>query len=97
MTRFQNSLTPPFPPTLRDEIGLAHHRALELASRDRELHFACDEGGHVVVELRTLSGELLGRVPAALALDIINGGDVDEALEAFTLRAEAPPDPPPVG
>lgn len=93
MTRFPTSLTPPFPPILHDEIGCAHFRALELAAKDRELHFACEGSGRVVVELRTLAGRPLGQIPAALALEIINGGDLDEVLGAFEPSGEPPPRP----
>lgn len=96
MTRFKGSsipALPPFPPALHVEIGLAHLRARELASRDRELHFACDDAGGVVVELRTLAGRLICRIPAAMALEIINGDDLDAALRAVTPERERPRPP----
>lgn len=81
MTRFTSSAIPPLPPTLHDEIGCAHQRVLDLAARDRELHFTSDAAGRLVVELRTVGGEQLGRIPLAVALEIIHGDDLDEALK----------------
>jgi hypothetical protein len=94
VTRFRGTLAPPFPPALHAEIGLANRRALELASRDRELHFTSDADGRVVVELRTLGGRLLGTIPAARALDIINGADLDEVLRIAKSESPSPPRPP---
>lgn len=95
MSRFRNPTAPPFPPTLHAEIRRAHTRALELASEDREIHFATDPAGRVVVELRTLDGRLLERISAALALALINGCDPEAALEIMRSGSEAPPTPPP--
>ena len=83
MSRF-NPLAPPFPSRLLEEIELARERTRQLASRDRQLHFTTDPEGHVVVELRTLDGRLVGVVPASAALDIINGADLDAALRRAT-------------
>lgn len=94
MTRFRGTLTPPFPPALHAEIGLANLRARELAANDRELHFTFDTDGRVAVELRTVGGRLLGTVPAAVALDIINGADLDDVLRLAKAENDSPPRPP---
>ena len=95
MKRFTTSRTLPFPVTLHQEIGSAHRRMLELAAKDRELHFTFDAAGRVVVELRTLDGRLLGEVSPRLALDIISGADLDKALRAAAPHEDAPPTSPP--
>ena len=57
-----------------DEVDAAWERAVQLAAQDLELHFARDEvSGRPIVELRTLSGELVKRISAAQALQIIAG------------------------
>ena len=94
VNRFTTSRTLPFPVTLHLEIGLAHSRMLELAAKDRELHFTSDAAGRLVVELRTLDGRLLSTVSPRLALDIISGADLDSALRAAAPHEEAPPTPP---
>jgi len=48
----------------------------------------------VVVELRTLKGRVVGRIAAALALDIISGADLDEALRAAKSECDSRPRPP---
>ncbi len=94
MSRFTGTLTSPLPPALQGEIELANLRAQELASQDRELHFTSDASGRVVVELRTLKGRVVARIPAALALDIISGVDLDEALRAAKSECDSRPRPP---
>ena len=62
------------PPEVLDEVDAAWERAVQLAAQDLELHFAHDEvSGRPIVELRTLSGELVKRISAAQALEIIAG------------------------
>ena len=62
------------PPEVLDEVDAAWERAVQLAAQDLELHFARDEvSGRPIVELRTLSGELVKRISAAQALQIIAG------------------------
>jgi len=57
-----------------DGVDAAWERAVQLAAEDLELHFARDEAsGRPIVELRTLSGELVKRISAAQALQIIAG------------------------
>jgi hypothetical protein len=60
------------PPEVLDEVDAAWEPAVRLAAQDRELHFARDEvSGRAIVELRTLSGELVKRISAAQALQIV--------------------------
>jgi hypothetical protein len=62
------------PPEVLDELDAAWERAVELAAQNLELHFARDEAsGRPIVELRTLSGELVRTITAAQALQIIAG------------------------
>lgn len=63
------------PPEALDAVGVAADRAARMAGEDRELHFAVDEStGRVSVQLRRLStGEVLGTIPAASALELLGG------------------------
>ena len=56
------------------EIDAAWERAAQLAEEDRELHFSHDAAsGRLVIEVRTLSGEVLKTIPPSQALDIVAG------------------------
>ena len=53
------------------------HRASQLASQGRELHFSTDEDtGRVIIEVRTMDGEVLRTIPPSQALDVISGGEL---------------------
>ena len=73
---------PPVPsPAQRDEDDLrvgahvtAYGRALELSKDDRELHFSKDDHGRiVVVEVRSLTGEVVRTIPDDEAKAILSG------------------------
>jgi hypothetical protein len=62
------------PSELLSEVDAAWERARQLAAEDRELHFSHDAAsGRLVIEVRTLRGEVLGTVPPSRVLDIIGG------------------------
>jgi hypothetical protein len=62
------------PPELLTEIDYAWARAMQLAEQDRELHFShYAASGRLVIELRTLSGDVLERIAPSDALDIMGG------------------------
>jgi hypothetical protein len=56
------------------EVDAAWDRAAQLAAGNRELHFERDEAtGRVIIEVRTLDGEVLKTIPPAKALDVMSG------------------------
>jgi hypothetical protein len=62
------------PPEVLAEVDAAWDRAAQLASGNRELHFARDEAsGRVIIEVRTLDGEVLKTIPPAKALAVMSG------------------------
>ena len=62
------------PPELLAEVHAAWERVGQLAAEDRELHFSRDgASGRMIIEVRTLSGELLGTIPPSRVLDIMGG------------------------
>ena len=63
------------PPEVLAEVDAAWERGAQLAAENRELHFARDEGsGRIVIQVRTLDGEVLRTIPPSQALDVIGGG-----------------------
>lgn len=62
------------PPELRAEIERASERASELASLNRELHFAKDEeSGRITVQVRDLDGNVIRTIPNSEVLDVLSG------------------------
>jgi hypothetical protein len=56
------------------EVDAAWERAQQLAGENRELHFACDkETGRVIIEVRTLDGQVLRTIPPSKALSVAGG------------------------
>lgn len=65
------------PPEVMAEVDAAWERSAELAGQDRELHFSTDQAsGRVIIEVRSLDGEVLRTIPPSRALDVIGGGDL---------------------
>jgi hypothetical protein len=65
------------PPEVLAEVDAAWERAGQLAAANRELHFAFDEAaGSLVIEIRTLTGKVLGTVAPSRALDVIGGAEL---------------------
>ncbi len=65
------------PPEALAEVDAAWHRASQLATQGRELHFSTDEAtGRVIIEVRTMDGEVLRTIPPSQALDVISGGEL---------------------
>ena len=63
------------PPEVLAEVDAAWARADELAAQNRELHFARDEHtGRMIIEVRTLDGEVLRTIPPSEALNVMSGG-----------------------
>ena len=63
------------PPEVLAEVDAAWERAGDLAAQNRELHFARDEAsGRLVIEVRTLDGEVLRTIPPSEALNVMSGG-----------------------
>jgi hypothetical protein len=63
------------PPEVLAEVDAAWKRGARLAAENRELHFSRDEAsGRIVVQVRTLDGEVLGTIPPSRALDVMGGG-----------------------
>jgi hypothetical protein len=62
------------PPEVLAEVDAAWERAAQLAAENRELHFTRDASGRVVIEVRTLNGEVLRTIPPSRALDVTGGG-----------------------
>jgi uncharacterized FlaG/YvyC family protein len=66
------------PAELRAEMDRAAKRVDELKAEGRELHFARDsETGHVVVQVRDLSGNVLRTIPPSKALEVASGAKLD--------------------
>jgi flagellar protein FlaG len=62
------------PPEVLAEVDAAFERAHELASDNRELHFSTNQSsGRVVIQVRTLDGEVLRTIPPSEALDVMAG------------------------
>ena len=63
------------PPEVLAEVDAAWERTSRLAAQNRELHFARDEAsGRLVIEVRTLDGEVLRTIPPSEALNVMSGG-----------------------
>jgi hypothetical protein len=62
------------PPEVLAEVDAAWEHAAELAAENRELHFHRDERtGRMIIEVRTLDGEVLRTIPPSRTLDIMGG------------------------
>jgi len=62
------------PPEALAEVDAAWERAAQLAAENRELHFDTDpETGRVIIQVRTLDGEVLRTIPPSRALDVVGG------------------------
>jgi hypothetical protein len=60
------------PPEVMEEVQAAAQRYEELRVGDRHLHFEPSRG-RVRVEVQDSSGQVLGSIPAAAALDVAAG------------------------
>ncbi len=67
---------PPSPPAeVLAELAAAYERAEDLHAHDRELHFTHHAAtGRLVIQLRTLGGDVLQELAPSRALDIMTGG-----------------------
>ena len=66
------------PAELKAEMDRAAKRVDELKNEGRELHFARDEStGHVIVQVRDLSGNVLRTIPPSKALAVASGDPLD--------------------
>ena len=62
------------PPEVLAEVDAAWERAEQLAADNRELHFKTDESsGRVIIEVRSLDGEIVRTIPPSNALDVMSG------------------------
>ena len=65
------------PPDVLAEVDAAWERAAQLHAQGRELHFSAEKGtGRVIIQVRTVAGELLRTIPPSRALDIMSGGEL---------------------
>ena len=65
------------PPEVLDEVDAAWERATELAADNRELHFRRDErSGRLIIEVRTLDGEVLRTIPPSRVFDVMAGAEL---------------------
>jgi hypothetical protein len=65
------------PPEVLDEVDAAWERSGELADANRELHFRRDEqSGRMIIEVRTLDGEVVRTIPPSRMLDVMGGGEL---------------------
>ena len=63
------------PPEVLAEVDAAWERSSQLAAQNRELHFTRDESsGRMIIQVRSLDGEVLRTIPPSRALDIMGGG-----------------------
>ena len=57
------------------DLRLAWERSGRLHAQNRELHFARDEQtGRMIIEVRTLDGEVLRTIPPSEMLNVMSGG-----------------------
>ena len=83
-----------YPPvSVWEACDAAGRRADELRDEGLELHFAVDEeSASVVIELRTLDGEVLRKLPVREAIAIAEGGTPDaDPPRADQPEGESPP------
>jgi hypothetical protein len=67
-------IPPSPPPCVLAEVDAAFERAEQLRAAGREMHFGIDTVTHrLVIELRTLRGEVLETLAPSAALDFIAG------------------------
>jgi hypothetical protein len=65
------------PPEVLAEVDAAWLHTNKLAVENRELHFARDKTtGRVIIEVRTLDGEVLKTIPPSTALEVMSGGSL---------------------
>jgi len=58
------------------EVDAAFERMQRLRAAGREVHFGRDEArGRLVIELRTLGGDVLDTLSPAAALELLTGGN----------------------
>ena len=63
------------PPDVLAEVDAAWERTGQLAAQNRELHFARDEAtGRMIIQVRTLDGEVLRTIPPSEMLNVMSGG-----------------------
>ena len=63
------------PPEVLAEVDVAWENAKSLSEQNRELHFARDEAsGRMIIEVRTLNGEILKTIPPSKALEVLCDG-----------------------
>jgi hypothetical protein len=65
---------PPEPPAeVLDAVDAAWRRGAELAACGRELHFGSDpDSGRLLVQLRTLAGDVLETLPPSAVFDVLD-------------------------
>ena len=75
---FTNDVIPASPPPeVLAEVDAAWERSGQLAADNRELHFDTDpQTGRVIIQVRTLDGEVLRTIPPSRALDVLTGSAV---------------------
>jgi flagellar protein FlaG len=62
------------PPEAQAAVDAAWERTLQLAVQNRELHFARNKAsGRMIIEVRSLNGEVLKTIPPARALEVMSG------------------------
>jgi hypothetical protein len=67
----------PLPAQVLDDIRAARARAAELHANDRELHFTKDGAcGRVVIQVRTLAGDVLKTIPPSKAIAVMSGEEL---------------------
>ena len=73
--RFRSDDIPPEPPAeVQEAVDAAWERGAELAARGRELHFGSDpDSGRLLVQLRTLAGDVLETLAPSAVFDVLDG------------------------
>jgi hypothetical protein len=62
------------PPEVLAAVDAAWRRAADLAARNREVHFSLDgDDGRLIIEIRTLAGEVLETISPSRSLEIMCG------------------------
>jgi hypothetical protein len=61
------------PPDVLEQMFDAAKVADKLRAQSRELHFEPVDGGHVVIQVRDLDGNVIRTIPPSEALDIATG------------------------
>ena len=71
--RFDQGVPAAPPADVLAAVDAAWERVAQLAADGREVHFAADASGRLVIELRTLGGQVLDRLTPSAVFAVLDG------------------------